>query len=67
MKPIATDTYNFERLMTDRCTYVNKTKVFYPLVNKTIGSQFFLSRPRRIGISFSSEKRTIVEELVEEL
>ena len=51
MKPIATDTYNFERLMTDGYTYVDKTKVLYSLVNKSIGSQFFLSRPRRFGKS----------------
>ena len=51
MKPIATDTYNFERLMTDGYTYVDKTQVLYPLINKSIGSQFFLSRPRRFGKS----------------
>ena len=51
MKPIATDTYNFERLITDGYTYVDKTEVLYPLINKTIGSQFFLSRPRRFGKS----------------
>ena len=51
MKPIATDTYNFERLITDGYTYVDKTAVLYPLINKTIGSQFFLSRPRRFGKS----------------
>ena len=51
MKPIATDTYNFERLITDGYTYVDKTAVLYSLVNKTIGSQFFLSRPRRFGKS----------------
>ena len=51
MKPIATDTYNFERLMTDGYTYVDKTEVLYPLINKSIGSQFFLSRPRRFGKS----------------
>ena len=37
--------------MTDGYTYVDKTKVFYPLLNKSIGSQFFLSRPRRFGKS----------------
>lgn len=57
MKPIATDTYNFEWLMADRYTYVDKTKVFYPLVNKSIGSQFFLSRPRRI--SFPSRPKSV--------
>jgi hypothetical protein len=51
MKPIATDTYNFERLMTDGYTYVDKTEVLFPLINKSIGSQFFLSRPRRFGKS----------------
>ncbi len=51
MKPIATDTYNFQRLMTDGYTYVDKTEVLYPLINKSIGSQFFLSRPRRFGKS----------------
>ena len=37
--------------MTDGYTYVDKTVVLYPLVNKSIGSQFFLSRPRRFGKS----------------
>jgi hypothetical protein len=37
VKPIATDTYNFERLMTDGYTYVDKTEVLYPLINKSIG------------------------------
>ena len=51
MKPIATDTYNFEGLITRGYTYVDKTEVLYPLVNDSIGSQFFLSRPRRFGKS----------------
>jgi hypothetical protein len=37
MKSIATDTYNFEGLITDRRTYVDKTEVLYPLINKSIG------------------------------
>jgi hypothetical protein len=37
--------------MTDGYTYVDKTAVLYPLINKSIGSQFFLSRPRRFGKS----------------
>ncbi len=37
--------------MTDGYTYVDKTEVLYPLVNKSIGRQFFLSRPRRFGKS----------------
>ena len=51
MNSIATDTYNFERLITDGYIYVDKTEVLYPLINKSIGSQFFLSRPRRFGKS----------------
>ncbi len=51
MKPIATDTYNFESLIKDNYTYVDKTEVLYPLINKSIGKQFFLSRPRRFGKS----------------
>ena len=51
MKPIATDTYNFEGLITQGYTYVDKTEVLYPLINHTIGKQFFLSRPRRFGKS----------------
>ena len=51
MKPIATDTYNFEGLITQGYTYVDKTAVLYPLINHTIGKQFFLARPRRFGKS----------------
>ena len=51
MKPIATDTYNFKGLITRGYTYVDKTEVLYPLINDSIGSQFFLSRPRRFGKS----------------
>ena len=51
MKPIATDTYNFELLIEDGFTDVDKTAVLYRLVNKSIGKQFFLSRPRRFGKS----------------
>jgi hypothetical protein len=49
MKPIATDTYNFEQLITREYTYVDKTALLYPLVNDSLGKQFFLSRPRRFG------------------
>jgi hypothetical protein len=43
MKPIATDTYNFEGLMADGYTYVDKTEALYPLMNQSIGSQLFRS------------------------
>ena len=51
MKPIATDTYSFESLIRRGYTYVDKTEFLYPLINDTLGSQFFLSRPRRFGKS----------------
>jgi hypothetical protein len=49
MKPIATDTYNFERLMTDGYTYVDKTEVLRLLIDDLIDSLFFLSRMYRFG------------------
>ena len=49
MKWIATDTYNFERLMTDGYTYVDKTEVLYPFVSHNFGEHFLLSRPHRSG------------------
>jgi hypothetical protein len=51
MKPIATDTYNFELLIKNGYTYVDKTGIFYSLINNTLGKQFFLARPRRFGKS----------------
>ena len=51
MKPIATDTYSFESLIKRGYTYVDKTGLLYPLINDTLGGQFFLSRPRRFGKS----------------
>ena len=69
MKPIATDTYNFERLITDGYTYVDKTKVLYPLVNKKYYKKFLNSGKKitLIGVNFDSEKRTIAEWVVEAL
>ena len=51
MRPIATDTYNFDQLISDGYTYVDKTGVLYPLINKSLGKMFFLARPRRFGKS----------------
>ena len=51
MKPIATDTYDFPSLIERGYTYVDKTGVFYPLVDDRHGKQFFLARPRRFGKS----------------
>ncbi len=53
MEKVATDIYTFERLRREGFTYVGKCA---------------LSKKRitLIGISFSSEKRTVVEDVVEE-
>jgi hypothetical protein len=58
MKPIATDTYNFEGLITRGYTYVDKTEVLYPLVNDSIDKQFFRARPRRFGKSLLGTHNT---------
>lgn len=54
MEKIATDIYTFSRLREDGFVYVDKTDTL---------SQ---KRITLVGISFSSEKRTIVDDLVEE-
>ena len=51
MEKIATDTYTFEKLRRGAFTYVDKTGILWPLANGSIGSQFFLARPRRFGKS----------------
>ncbi len=51
MEKIATDTYDFERIRKVGLTYVDKTDRIYPLVEGSLGFQFFLSRPRRFGKS----------------
>ncbi len=51
LERIATNTYDFENVRRTRLTYVDKTGLLYPLVNESIGNQFFLSRPRRFGKS----------------
>ena len=51
MEKIATDIYTFEQLRKRGYTYVDKTGILWPLVNDSIGTQFFLARPRRFGKS----------------
>ena len=48
---IATNTYDFEAVRKMGYTYVDKTGLLYPLVDGSMGNQFFLSRPRRFGKS----------------
>ena len=51
MKPIATDNYDFGRLITDGYAYVDKTDMLWRLANGKNGTLFFISRPRRFGKS----------------
>ncbi len=51
MKPIATDNYDFERLITDGYVYVDKSDMLWKLANGRNGTLFFISRPRRFGKS----------------
>ena len=51
MEKIATDIYTFEQLRKRGYAYVDKTDIIWPLVNDSIGTQFFLARPRRFGKS----------------
>ena len=51
MKFIPTDTYDFERLITDGYAYVDKTDMLWRLANGKTGVLFFISRPRRFGKS----------------
>ena len=62
MEKIATDIYTFEELRKEGFTYVDKTDSLYAMASGESGKRINL-----IGISFSAEKRTIVEELVEEM
>ena len=51
MKPIATDNYDFGRLITDGYAYIDKTDLLWKLANGKNGTLFFISRPRRFGKS----------------
>ena len=51
MEKIATDIYSFRKLRELGFTYVDKTAMLLPLVDLSIGSQFFIARPRRFGKS----------------
>ena len=53
MEKLATDIYTFKNLVGDGFTYVDKTDRLWPLVNLSIGRQFFIARPRRFGKSLT--------------
>ena len=47
MEKIATDTYSFERIREVGFVYVDKTAILKTLADGFLGTQFFISRPRR--------------------
>ena len=53
MEKIATDTYSFERLRQGGYVYVDKTDILLSLANGSLGTQFFIARPRRFGKSLT--------------
>ena len=53
MEKLATDIFTFEELINNGFTYVDKTDRLLPLVNMSIGKQFFIARPRRFGKSLA--------------
>ena len=53
MEKIATDTYSFERLRQGGYVYVDKTGILLSLANGSLGTQFFIARPRRFGKSLT--------------
>ena len=50
MKTLATSNYDFEKLITDGCVYVDKTDMFWKLASAK-DAIYFISRPRRFGKS----------------
>ena len=53
MERIATDTYSFERIREGGFVYVDKTAILKKIADGSIGTQFFVARPRRFGKSLA--------------
>lgn len=53
MERIATDTYSFERIREGGFVYVDKTAILKTLADGSLGTQFFVARPRRFGKSLA--------------
>ncbi|MGN0833962.1 MAG: AAA family ATPase [Kiritimatiellia bacterium] len=53
MEKLATYISTFKHLIENGFTYVDKTDRLWPLVNQSIGRQFFSARPRRFGKSLT--------------
>ena len=53
MEKIATDTYSFERIRQRGFVYIDKTAILKTLADGSLGTQFFVARPRRFGKSLA--------------
>ncbi len=53
MEKIATDTFSFERVREGGFVYVDKTAILKTLADGSLGTQFFIARPRRFGKSLA--------------
>ena len=53
MEKLAIDIYTFSELVKNGFTYIDKTDRLWPLVNLSVGKQFFIARPRRFGKSLT--------------
>ena len=53
MRPIATDTADFPKLVERGCIYVDKTMFVHRMVSDANTKLFFISRPRRFGKSLT--------------
>ena len=51
MERMATDTYSFERIREGGFVYVDKTAILKTLADGSLGTQFFVARPRRFGVA----------------
>jgi hypothetical protein len=53
MKELPIGVSSFEKIITSRSLYVDKTKMLYPLLNSETPKRYFFSRPRRFGKSLT--------------
>ena len=53
MEKIATDTYSFSDIRNGNFVYVDKTAILKTLADGSLGTQFFVARPRRFGKSLA--------------
>ena len=53
MERIAADTHSFSNIRKGGFVYVDKTAILKTLADGSLGTQFFIARPRRFGKSLA--------------